>query len=146
MIDVLNARQRSYCMSKIKGKNTKPEVVLRKAIWNLGYRYRLQTKLAGRPDLIFSPYKVVVFVDGCFWHKCPAHFVQPKTRPEFWKNKINSNAARDRRNNEILQSEGWKVVRIWEHEINQSIEDSVARVVDALESQRVALRVKVKDC
>ncbi|WP_082890314.1 very short patch repair endonuclease [Halotalea alkalilenta] len=144
MSDVLTPEQRSYCMSQIKGKNTKSEVALRKALWSLGYRYRIRNRLPGRPDLVFKSFRTVIFIDGCFWHKCSDHFVQPKTRTEFWMNKINGNVARDHSNNEALKSEGWQVIRIWEHEIKASLEDSVARVVEVLEEQRNVLYLK--DC
>jgi len=140
--DVLSPEQRSYCMSQIKGKNTKPEVTLRKALWGLGYRYRVRNRLPGRPDLVFRSCKTVVFIDGCFWHKCPDHFVQPQTRTQFWLNKINGNVERDKKNNKALESQGWRVVRIWEHEIKVSLEASVARVVDVLEKQRGAVSLK----
>ncbi|WP_111412999.1 DNA mismatch endonuclease Vsr [Billgrantia lactosivorans] len=133
--DVLTPEQRSYCMSQIKGKNTKPEVALRKALWGLGYRYRIRNRLPGKPDLVFISLRTVVFIDGCFWHKCPDHFVQPKTRAQFWLDKINGNVARDQRNNEVLRSEGWKVVRIWEHEIKESLESAVGCVVAVLKKQ-----------
>lgn len=136
MTDVLTPEQRSYCMSQIKGKSTKPEMELRKALWRLGYRYRVRNRLPGKPDLVFSSMKTVVFVDGCFWHKCPVHFVQPKTRAQFWLDKINGNVARDYRNNESLRSEGWQVIRIWEHEVKESLEDAVARVVEALKKAK----------
>lgn len=142
MSDVLTPEQRSYCMSKIKGKNTKPEVALRKALWGLGYRYRISNRLSGKPDLVFPSLRTVVFVDGCFWHKCPDHFVHPKTRAQFWLDKINGNVARDQRNNESLRSEGWQVVRIWEHEIKESLEDAAARVVEVLQMQRKDLGLK----
>lgn len=140
--DVLSPQQRSYCMSQIKGKNTKPEVALRKALWNLGYRYRVRSRLQGNPDLVFPLCKTVVFVDGCFWHKCPDHFVQPKTRAQFWLNKINGNVARDRSNNKALQSQSWKVIRIWEHEIKESLEKTVAHVAEALNGRKKTLFLK----
>src|SRR4051794_33740524 len=96
MADVLNPEQRSRCMSRIKGKNTKPELMLRKALWAAGLRYRLHTRLPGRPDLTFSGSRVVVFVDGCFWHSCPKHRTTPKTNAAFWNAKIGRNTARDR--------------------------------------------------
>lgn len=142
--DVLSSSQRSYCMSRIRGKDTKPEVLLRKALWAMGYRYHLKNKLVGKPDVVFRSFRTVVFVDGCFWHKCPEHFVQPKTRMKFWMNKIDGNVVRDQRNNEELRSQGWQVVRIWEHEIKASLADSVARVVEVLEQQWDALHLK--DC
>lgn len=137
--DVLTAEQRSYCMSQIKGKNTKPELALRKALWSLGYRYRVKNRLPGKPDLVFASLRTVIFVDGCFWHKCPDHFVQPKTRPQFWLDKINGNVVRDCRNNESLRAEGWQVIRIWEHEIKESLENAINRVVCVLEMKRTSL-------
>lgn len=142
MSDVLTAEQRSYCMSQIKGAGTKPEIVIRKTLWGLGYRYRIKNNLPGRPDIVFVSLNTVVFVDGCFWHKCPEHFVQPKTRAQFWADKINSNVVRDHRNNEALKLQGWRVIRIWEHEINDSLEESVGRVVNILESQKHVLRIR----
>lgn len=130
--DILTATQRSYCMSKIKGRDTKPEVALRKALWHLGYRYKIKSNVRGRPDLVFTSRNVVVFIDGCFWHGCPNHFRVPKTRTAFWLDKINKNITRDQRNNEALRSQGWHIVRIWEHEINDSFDKAVARVVDVL--------------
>lgn len=136
MSDILTEEQRSYCMSQIKASNTKPEIFLRKALWRLGYRYRVKNRLPGKPDVVFPLYRIVVFVDGCFWHKCPDHFVQPKTRASFWQSKIDANVERDHKNSETLKSQGWRVIRIWEHEIRSSLEDSVARVVKALEDRR----------
>lgn len=98
--------------------------------------------MPGKPDLTFASYKTVVFIDGCFWHRCPVHFVQPKTRVKFWMEKINGNVRRDKRNNELLRSLGWKVIRIWEHEIKVSLEDSIARVVAVLEKQREIINSK----
>jgi DNA mismatch endonuclease, patch repair protein len=131
-------------MSQIKSKDTRPEVIFRKALWELGYRYRIRSQLTGKPDLVFTSFRTVVFVDGCFWHKCPDHFVQPKTRARFWQDKINGNVARDQRNNEALKAQGWKVIRVWEHEIKSSLVNCVERVVESLEKQRNAFAVK--DC
>lgn len=124
-------------MSQIRARNTAPEITLRKTLWRKGYRYRLKSKLPGKPDLVFPKYRVVVFIDGCFWHKCPDHFVQPKTRASFWQNKIEANVERDHKNSETLKSQGWRVIRIWEHEIKSSLADSAARVVQALEELKV---------
>ncbi|MGE6608636.1 very short patch repair endonuclease [Halomonas sp. NPDC076908] len=137
--DVLTVEQRSYCMSQIKGKNTKPELALRKALWSLGYRYRVRNRLPGKPDLVFPSSRTAIFVDGCFWHKCPDHFVEPKTRTQFWLDKINGNVARDRRNNESLRADGWQVIRIWEHEIKKSLANTVDRVVCVLEMKGSSL-------
>lgn len=131
--DVLTKSQRSFCMSQIKSKGTKPEIALRKALWHRGFRYRLKYRLPGRPDMVFVGRKTVIFVDGCFWHKCPYHFVYPKTRANFWLKKINGNVERDRRVDEALRGGGWFVIRIWEHEIKESFDESVQRVSRMLE-------------
>lgn len=132
MTDVLTRKQRSYCMSQIRSKNTKPEIALRKLLWNMGYRYRINYKLKGNPDIVFPSKRVAVFVDGCFWHKCPEHFVNPKSNSKFWINKINSNVERDKKVNQELQSMGWKVLRYWEHEIKCSEENLVNKLLQEL--------------
>lgn len=106
-------------MSQIRGKNTKPELIFRKALWALGMRYRLHAKLAGRPDIVFAKAKVAVFIDGCFWHGCPIHCVKAKTNKDFWERKLSGNVERDKTNSKLLRKEGWKVFRFWEHEIKE---------------------------
>jgi len=120
-------------MSRICGKNTKPEVVLRRALWSVGLRYRLHVKMTGRPDIVFSGSRVAVFCDGCFWHGCPKHSVKPKTNRYFWLTKLAKNRDRDARVVAALKAEGWTVMRFWEHEI----EDDVAKV-----ARRVAQTVR----
>lgn len=120
--DVLSPAQRKYCMSRIRGINTTPEVLLRKALWVRRLRYRLRQKIIGRPDLVFPRLKLAIFVDGCFWHGCPRHGVLPKNNARFWATKLARNRARDRQVNKVLSSNGWKVVRFWEHEIEGSVE------------------------
>lgn len=117
MADVLTPSQRSYCMSRIRGCDTQPEVRLRKALWHLGLRYRLKSSLPGKPDLVFRSYQVVVFVDGCFWHQCPRHAVAPRTNRAFWRRKLRANVERDRRINKELRRLGWRVLRVWEHSV-----------------------------
>jgi DNA mismatch endonuclease, patch repair protein len=116
-------------MSRIRGKNPKPELALRTALWSLGLRYRLHTPLPGRPDIVFSRSRLAVFVDGCFWHGCPDHSVKPKTNSAFWRIKLEKNIARDLETSASLKAAGWKVVRIWEHEIRQDIPKAVERVL-----------------
>ncbi|HXS54014.1 MAG TPA: very short patch repair endonuclease [Usitatibacter sp.] len=128
MPDVLTPQQRSYCMSRIKGGDTKPEVQLRKALWRRGLRYRLRSKLMGRPDLVFPRHKVVIFVDGCFWHRCPKHFVRPRTNAARWERKLESNVSRDQRVSSALKIIGWRVIRVWEHEIRDDSERTAARL------------------
>ncbi len=129
-MDVHTKEQRSYNMSQIKWKNTKPELKLRKLLWNNGIRgYRLNAKLPGRPDIYFPKKKLAIFVDGCFWHKCPKCYVRPKTRKKFWDEKIKSNIVRDRKNNLKFKRMGIVVIRLWQHEINQSHSSCINKVL-----------------
>ena len=117
MADVHDKATRSYNMSRIKGKNTKPEMMVRKFLHVNGFRYRLHVKdLPGKPDIVLPKYKTVIFVHGCFWHghKGCKYFVVPKTRTEWWLNKINSNIANDRKAEAALKKEGWKIISLWE--------------------------------
>jgi DNA mismatch endonuclease (patch repair protein) len=118
-------------MSKIRGHNTSPEVLLRKTLWHKGFRFRVNFRVVGvRPDIIFASRKLAVFVDGCFWHGCPDHYVMPRTRPEFWSKKLDTNTSRDRRQTIALIESGWRVLRFWEHEI----ESDLARVAMDVEN------------
>lgn len=128
--DVMTPEQRSRCMSHIRGRNTKPELLLRRALWAKGYRYRINSKLPGRPDLIFSRKRLAIFVDGCFWHGCPIHGTFPKTNSAFWKKKIQGNIERDNRVNRELERAGWEVLRFWEHEVEQDL-DSLLGIISA---------------
>lgn len=115
-MDVLTPAQRSFCMSRIRGTNTKPEQLVRRALFASGFRYRLHVgALPGKPDLVLHRYRACVFVNGCFWHghDCPL-FRWPGTNREFWETKITTNKANDSRNAEDLLREGWRVLIIWE--------------------------------
>ena len=135
LADMMSRSQRSDCMSKIRGKGTKVEVALRKAVWRNGLRYRLHAKLPGTPDLVFRRSKVALFIDGCFWHGCPIHGVRPKTNRAFWTEKLRKNFERDERANRELKKMGWKVIRCWEHDIEQQLDKLVARVGRIVNSQ-----------
>lgn len=116
MIDVVSAETRSRMMSGIKGKNTSPEVIIRKALHARGFRFRIHVNnLPGKPDLVLPKYKAVIFVHGCFWHghSC-RYFKVPKTRQEFWLDKIGKNKSRDNKNLLLLQAEKWRVLVVWE--------------------------------
>ena len=133
MTDVLTPEQRRKNMSRIRGKNTSPELKLRKMLWESGIRgYRVHYKLPGKPDIVFTRKKVVVFVDGCFWHKCPVCFRPPETNAEFWNEKLQKNVERDLKVTKELEDLGWTVLRFWEHEVKKTPEDVVARILLAL--------------
>ena len=119
MTDIYEPRKRSEIMSRIRGRGTKPEIIVRRIAHRLGYRFRLHRKdLPGRPDMVFPRHRVVIMVHGCFWHRHPGckHASTPKTRESFWKNKLEDNVARDRRNETALRELGWRVMVIWECE------------------------------
>jgi len=133
MTDVLTPEQRKRNMSRIRGKNTSPELKLRKMLWESGIRgYRVHYKLPGKPDIVFTRKKVVVFVDGCFWHKCPVCFRPPETNAEFWNDKLQKNVERDLKVTKELEDLGWTVLRFWEHEVKKTPEDVLARILLAL--------------
>jgi DNA mismatch endonuclease, patch repair protein len=119
LADVVDKATRSRMMSGIRGKDTKPEIIVRKALHKAGYRFRLHRKdLPGNPDIVLPKYRTVIFVHGCFWHghMCK-NFKWPKTRPEFWREKIEGNIERDKRDIAALEALGWNVKVIWECEI-----------------------------
>lgn len=120
MADVHEPEVRSYNMSRIKGKDTKPEILVRKFLFSKGFRYRLHDKkLPGKPDLVLPKYGSVVFIHGCFWHghESCKYFVMPKTRTEWWLDKINGNKKKDAASIALLHKEGWKVITVWECEL-----------------------------
>ncbi len=132
-MDVLTKKQRSYNMSRIKAGNTKPELILRKNLFEYGLRgYRLHTNLPGKPDIVFGPQKLVVFIDGCFWHKCPRCFIEPQTRKKFWLRKIGLNKKRDKEINKLLRKRGWKILRFWEHEIEKNASSVTKKIAKRL--------------
>lgn len=123
-------------MARIKGKDTGPERLLRAELWRRGLRYRFKTsELSVRPDLVFAGSRTVVFIDGCFWHGCPEHYVRPRSRPEFWSAKLLENVLRDHRQTLDLERMGWKVVRIWEHELFTDLPQVVKRVEETIEGK-----------
>ena len=118
MVDIFTKEKRSHIMSRVRSKNTKIELLLRKYLFSKGLRgYRVNVNLPGKPDIVFPKYKVAIFVDGCFWHKCPKCFKAPKTNKEFWTKKINGNVERDKWVNKQLSEAGYIVIRFWEHQI-----------------------------
>ena len=130
MSDVHSPETRSYNMSRIHGKDTKPEELVRKYLFSKGFRYRKNdARLPGKPDIVLPRYKTVIFVNGCFWHKHEGcrYFVWPKNNAEFWKEKIERSAIRDARNYDLLQAAGWNVIVIWECELKKQMRELTFR-------------------
>ena len=156
MTDKMTPAQRHYCMSRIHGKGTKPELKVRQWLWRHGYRYRLNVKsVPGKPDIVMRRYQTAIFVNGCFWH---GHHVEtqyiaslqdipnsscckiPQTNREFWVNKIKRNQERDQRNYQVLHDNGWQVIVIWECQLTpKRIEETMLRVELLLNEHFLAL-------
>lgn len=136
MPDNLTPEQRSYCMSGIKGKDTGLEMRVRSELHRRGFRFRKHVKeLPGKPDVVFTKAKVAVFIDGDFWHgyRFPAweHKVS-----DFWKQKINKNRERDRRNHRKLKEMGWTVIRLWQHDLERDFQECIERIIAAVNDAR----------
>lgn len=123
-------------MSRIKGKDTKPEEIVRKYLFSKGFRYRKNVAaLSGKPDIVLPKYHTCIFVNGCFWHKHEGcrYFVWPKNNAEFWKEKITKNVERDKRNEAILRHSGWKVIIVWECQLKPALrEETLRKLTDDL--------------
>lgn len=137
MTDIVDPRTRSRMMAGIKGKNTKPELVLRRALHAKGLRFRLHsTKITGAPDIVFPKYGAVVFVHGCFWHRHSGcrYATMPSTRPDFWQAKFAANVVRDESVKATLLSTGWRVATVWECALRtiSIVEDTTQQLVDWL--------------
>ncbi|MBK8608466.1 MAG: DNA mismatch endonuclease Vsr [Chitinophagaceae bacterium] len=132
MADVHTNQQRSFNMSRIKGKDTKPEMLVRRFLYTNGFRYKLHDKnLPGKPDIVLPKYRTVIFVHGCFWHghtNCK-YFVVPKTRTQWWTDKINGNKANDEKAVKALKKDGWKIINVWECELKPA---KVEKTLNAL--------------
>ncbi len=129
-------KQRSELMGKIKSQNTTPELKLRKALWNLGYRYRKNyKKLPGCPDIVYPKHKLAIFVDGEFWHgyNWAEKRSKIKTNREFWIPKIERNIQRDRQNNQLLRDSGWHVIRFWETELKKDFDRCLNKITSYLQ-------------
>lgn len=137
-MDIWNKEKRSECMSRIRSKNTKPELALRKALFARGFRYRVNDKkLPGKPDIVLPKYKTVIFIHGCFWHGhagCKYAYT-PKTNTKFWIDKIISNAERDKVNAERLTVWGWNVLTVWECEIRHTHKQNLTPLIDRVEAE-----------
>lgn len=117
MTDIFTKEKRSWIMSRIRGKWTKQEKLVHNLLKSKKIKHKMHPKMEGSPDIIIPDKKTAVFLHGCFWHKCPIHYKEPKSRKTFWKGKIERNVLRDKENIKLLRKHGWKVVTVWEHEI-----------------------------
>jgi len=136
MADVHDKQTRSYNMSRIKSKDTKPEMLIRKFLFSKGFRYRLHVKnLPGKPDIVLPKYKTIIFINGCFWHgheNCK-YYVIPKTRTAWWLEKINGNKQKDGENFLQLSQTGWKIVTIFECELKRDkLNNTLNKLLDEL--------------
>ena len=132
MSDTLTPEKRSELMSRIRSKNTKPEIRVRSILHSMGYRFRLHGNLPGRPDIVLPKHRTAVLVHGCFWHQHPGCSRQPKTRKSFWKEKFSRNKERDKQQLEALGNMGWNVVVVWECELKKN---NLADLRDRLEDE-----------
>ena len=132
MTDTLSKNKRSWNMSRIRGKNSNPELIVRSYLHGKGFRFKVNVKnLPGKPDIVLKKYNTLIFVDGCFWHRhngCKYAYT-PKSRKEFWRTKFRNNVKRDKLVNEELGKSEWNVHRIWECEINENNLDSLAKII-----------------
>ena len=133
MADIVSKKKRSEIMSAVRSKDSKIEVDFRKAIWKAGFRYRKNpTKYFGKPDIVLPKHKTVIFIDSCFWHGCKKHCRIPAVRRNYWMQKISKNVARDKEVVRHYKKQGWKIFRIWEHEIKGDIKTALRKITSLL--------------
>ena len=140
MADRMTPQQRHNCMSHIRGKATKPELLVRSWLWRHGYRYRLNVEsVPGKPDIVLRQYRTAIFVNGCFWHgheNCNKYTI-PKSNTDFWINKIQKNKERDKHNYEELCNAGWQVIVIWECQLKKTTIEKTMQFVDQSLSRKI---------
>lgn len=139
-MDVLTKEQRHRNMSHIRSKDTKPEIMLRKALWHLGFRYRKNyAALPGKPDIVLLRYKIVIFVDGDFWH-ARGHQRHPgeqvASNKEYWQKKLEHNAERDRAVNDALTEQGWLILRFWESDVKKNLNGCISQILQYIPSKK----------
>lgn len=142
MADIISPEQRSRVMSRIRLRDTVPELALRRALWAAGMRYRLvlNTPLLGKPDIVFPGPRVVIFVDGCFWHGCPIHGHVPKSQESYWAPKLARNIQRDADVTARLGEQGWQVLRFWEHQVRKELAICVSKVASVVKQGKTPSR------
>lgn len=146
MPDVLTPQQRHYCMTRIRGIATKPELLVRHWLWSHGYRYRLNVKsVPGKPDIVLRKYRTAIFVNGCFWHghESCSKYVVPKSNTEFWITKIEHNKERDQKEYKTLTDAGWQVIVIWECQLKKNTIEETMRNVEHLLNKNLIESYKI---
>jgi DNA mismatch endonuclease (patch repair protein) len=126
MSDTFSKEKRSQIMSKVRSKETRLELQFRDLL--KGLRFRYQPTMIGKPDFAIKKYKIAIFIDSCFWHKCPEHFRQPSTNKKYWVPKINRNVERAKEVNKQLKKDGWTVLRFWEHDVKKNPDRCIKKV------------------
>lgn len=137
-MDNLTKAQRSLLMGRVRQRGTALEIQLRSELRACGARYRTNVRLPGTPDIAFPVARIAVFVDGCFWHGCPAHGTMPSTNRTFWQNKIRRNRKRDREVKTALHRLGWIAVRVWEHDVKKHADRVARKLLRTLERRTAA--------
>lgn len=136
MADMMTPEQRRKNMQAIRSIS-QLESIVSQELWNKGYRFRRNTKdLFGKPDISIKKYKIVIFIDSCFWHQCPLHGNVPKTNVEYWKPKLERNVERDKEVDEYYKQKGWNIKRIWEHEVKKDLEKVVTEIGGFIDKYR----------
>jgi DNA mismatch endonuclease (patch repair protein) len=144
-MDNVSKDVRSRTMRAVRGRNTAPELALRRALWAAGLRgYRIAPKaVPGAPDVAYPGLKFAVFIDGCFWHGCPQHCRRPSSNTEYWHKKLDRNIERDQRTTAGLEAGGWVVLRLWEHEVTGSVDAAVTKILNLVSELRAGQRPRL---
>jgi len=129
MVDNLTKEQRSKCMSRIRSKWTVQEVKIHNYLKGNKIKHKMHPRLIGKPDILLTNTNVVVFLHGCFWHKCPKCYKEPKSRKDYWLPKIDNNVKRDKKYARILKLEGYKVLKLWEHEVKKDFNKALKKII-----------------
>ena len=139
MTDTMTKEQRRKTMQAIKAIS-KLEGIVTKELWHRGLRFRKNVKsLKGTPDIAIKKYKVVIFIDSCFWHHCPLHGNMPKSNVEFWEKKLRRNMERDREVDEYYSQKGWTLLRVWEHEVRKEFDTTIDKIIRTIEGAKAQM-------
>ena len=140
MPDRITSDQRSKVMSKIKSKSKLEDLVAHE-LFRRGVRYRRNNKrLLGKPDISISKYKIVIFIDSCFWHSCPVHGTRPKSNVDFWNKKLNRNVEKAIEVNKFYESNKWNILRVWEHDIKGDFDNTIDRIMEFINDSKSSSR------